>query len=43
MKNEINSRNVFAVHAWNKRGAGKHRDKKWLSKNRKRAKVINDE
>lgn len=39
MKNEINSRNVFAIHAWNKRGAGKHKDKKWHSKNRKRGKV----
>jgi hypothetical protein len=35
----INSRNVFAVHAWNKRGAGAHRDKAWQSKNRKRQKV----
>lgn len=43
MNNEIKSRNVFAVHAWNKRGAGKHRDKKWLSKNKKRGKVKNDE
>jgi hypothetical protein len=32
-------RNIFAIHAWNRRGAGKHRDKKWKSKNRKRGKV----
>lgn len=43
MKNKIKSRNVFAMHAWNKGGAGKHRDKKWHSKNRRRGKVINDE
>lgn len=42
MNNKIKSRNVFAVHAWNKKG-GPHKDKKWLSKNRKRGKVSNDE
>lgn len=39
MNNKIKSRNVFAVHAWKKTGAGKHADKKWKSKNRKRGKV----
>lgn len=43
MKNEINSRNVFGFHAWNRKGAGKHVDKKWQSKNRKRGKVTDDE
>lgn len=39
MKNKPKDRNIFAIHAWNKRGAGKHRDKAWHSKNRKRGKV----
>ena len=37
--NKIKTRNIFAIHAWNKKGAGKHRDKSWYSKNRKRGKV----
>jgi hypothetical protein len=40
---KIKSRNIFAVHAWNKRGAGKHIDKKWYNKNRRRGKVNDDE
>ena len=39
----IKSRNVFGFHAWNRKGAGKHKDKKWHSKNRKRGKVNTDE
>ena len=35
---KLNDRNVFAIHAWRRRG-GKHRDLKWESKNRKRGKV----
>jgi hypothetical protein len=42
MKSPINPRNVYAVHAW-KRKAGKHKDKKWNSKNRKRGKVHENE
>lgn len=37
-----NNRNIFAIHAWNRRGAGKHKNKKWLEKNRRR-KVSMDE
>jgi hypothetical protein len=40
---DIKSRNIFGFHAWNRKGAGKHKDKKWHSKNRKRGKVTNDE
>lgn len=40
MADKIKSRNIFAIHAWNKRGAGKHKDKKWYAKNRK-SKVVN--
>jgi len=40
--NKIKTRNVFAIHAWNKKGAGKHKDLKWCYKNRRRGKV-NDE
>ena len=43
MKSPIKSRNVFGLHAWNRKGAGKHKDKKWHSKNRKRGKVNTDE
>lgn len=28
MKNQIKERNVFAIHAWNKTGAGYHTDRK---------------
>ena len=38
----IKSRNVFAIHAWNRR-AGPHRDKKWFMKNRQRGKVSDEE
>jgi hypothetical protein len=38
----IKSRNIYAVHAWNRKG-GKHRDKKWHNKNRKRGKVDENE
>jgi hypothetical protein len=38
----IKSRNIFAIHAWNRR-AGKHKDKAWHSKNRKRGKVSDEE
>jgi hypothetical protein len=38
MKNKRKDRNIYAIHAWNKKG-GPHRDQKWQSKNRKRGKV----
>jgi hypothetical protein len=37
--NKPKDRNIYAIHAWNRKGAGKHRDQKWHSKNRKRGKV----
>jgi hypothetical protein len=37
-KTIIKTRNVYAIHAWNRR-AGKHKDKKWFMKNRQRGKV----
>lgn len=43
MNTEINPRNIFAFHAWNRKGSGKHKDKKWHSKNRRRGKVNDDE
>lgn len=33
-KIKIKPRNIFAMHAWNRKG-GAHKDKKWISKNRK--------
>jgi hypothetical protein len=39
---KIKSRNIFAIHAWNRRG-GKHVDRKWQAKNRKRGKVEEQE
>lgn len=32
-KNKV--RNIFALHAWNRK-AGKHKNKKWIFKNRRR-------
>jgi hypothetical protein len=43
MMSPIKSRNIFGFHAWNKKGAGKHKDKKWHNKNRKRGKVDENE
>ena len=43
MMSPIKSRNIFGFHAWNKKRAGKHKDKKWHSKNRKRGKVDDNE
>lgn len=44
MKNKTpKCRNIYAIHAWNKKG-GPHKDLKWCTKNRKRGKVkIEDE
>jgi len=39
----IKSRNIFGFHAWNRKGAGPHKNKKWHSKNRKRGKVDENE
>jgi len=38
----LNIRNRVAQSAWNRKG-GKHKDKKWHSKNRRRNKVKHDE
>lgn len=38
MKNKPKHRNIYAIHAWNRK-AGAHKDQKWHSKNRKRGKV----
>ena len=40
---KIKDRNIYAIHAWNKTGAGKHVDRKWKTKNRKREKVSLDD
>lgn len=41
---KIKIRNIYAFHAWNRKGAGKHKNKKWIAKNRKRGKVdVEDE
>jgi hypothetical protein len=39
----LNIRNRVAQNAWNRKGAGKHRDKSWQSKNRKRGKIKEEE
>jgi hypothetical protein len=42
MKNKPKDRNIYAIHAWNKKG-GSHKDQKWHSKNRKRGKVNSED
>jgi hypothetical protein len=32
----VKERNFYAMSAWNRKGAGKHKNKKWLNKNKRR-------
>lgn len=41
MSNNI-GRNFYALSAWNRKGAGKHKNKKWLSKNKRRKVKVED-
>lgn len=43
MKNISQERSIYAIQAWNKKGAGKHKDKKWLSKNKPPKKIKEEE
>lgn len=38
----IKDRNVFAILAWNRK-AGKHKNKKWHAKNKRRKVSVDDE
>lgn len=43
MKNFCRERSIHAINAWNRKGSGKHKDKKWILKNKPPKKIKEEE